>query len=82
MLYSKARCCEVTKTHLIDFDKSQAWILHSERRSYVKTVYQHYISQLSSISIINDLLKLSCIKPGSNAALTYGLGMTAEMLSR
>ena len=31
----------VTKTHVIDFDQSRAWILYSERRSYIGTVYQH-----------------------------------------
>ena len=30
------RCCQVTKTHVIDFDQSRARILNSERRSYIK----------------------------------------------
>ena len=81
MLHLKDSLLRGSKTHVIDFDKPHAWIFHSERRSYVKTVYEHYISQISSIPKINDILKLSCIKFGSNAALTYRLGMTAEMLS-
>ena len=31
----------VTKTSVIDFDQSRAWILYSERRSYIETVHQH-----------------------------------------
>ena len=31
----KTRCCQVTKTHVIDFGQSRAWILYNERRSYV-----------------------------------------------
>ena len=36
-----------TKTHVIDFDQSRAWILYSERRSYTKVEYLD--KELSSI---------------------------------
>ena len=31
-IQGKTRCCQVTKTHVIDVDQLRAWILNTERR--------------------------------------------------
>ena len=35
----KTCCCQVTKAHVVDFEQLRAWILYSERRSYVNYNY-------------------------------------------
>ena len=73
---------QVTKTHVIDFDQSYAWILNSERRLYIKlqsllsllvSSWSELIMSSSNATAAVRLLKQRLSRFGTMEGVNHGL---------